>query len=88
MEALAVGTIIGARMLGMDADLGTLEPGKLADLVVLTANPLDDIRNSRTVELVLRNGRLYDAATLEEIGNHSSPAPTMYWTLLRDLRQE
>jgi Tol biopolymer transport system component/imidazolonepropionase-like amidohydrolase len=88
MEALAVGTINGARMLGMDADLGTLEPGKLADLVVLTANPLDDIRNSRTVELVMRNGRLYDAATLEEIGNHSSPAPTMYWTLLRDLRQE
>jgi imidazolonepropionase-like amidohydrolase len=88
MDALAVGTINGARMLGLDADIGTLEPGKLADLVVLSANPLDDIQNSRTVELVMLNGRLYDAATLEETGNHSSPAPVMHWTRGRDLRQE
>jgi imidazolonepropionase-like amidohydrolase len=88
MDALAVATINGARMLGMDADLGSLEPGKLADLVVLTANPLDDILNSRTVELVMVNGRLYDARTLEQIGNHPSPAPTMYWTRGRDLRRE
>ena len=88
MDALAVATVNGARMLGLDADLGTLEPGKLADLIVLTANPLDDIRNSRTVERVMVNGRLYYAATLEEIGNHSSPAPTLPWTRGRDLRRD
>jgi imidazolonepropionase-like amidohydrolase len=69
-EALRAGTIDGARYLGMDRDIGTLETGKLADLIVLDRNPLDDIRNTHSVRYTMVNGRLYDAATVNEIGNH------------------
>jgi imidazolonepropionase-like amidohydrolase/Tol biopolymer transport system component len=70
MEALRAATIAGARYLGLDGDIGSIEKGKLADLVVLDRNPLDDIRNSDSVGMVMLNGRLYDAKTLNEIGNH------------------
>ncbi len=69
MEALRAATIDGARYLGLEADVGSLEKGKLADLVVLDRNPLDNIRNSDSVSMVMVNGRLYDAKTLNEIGN-------------------
>ena len=61
LEALRAATLAGAQYLGLDRDLGSLEPGKLADLVVLDANPLDDIRNSEKVAMVMKNGVLYDA---------------------------
>jgi imidazolonepropionase-like amidohydrolase len=73
MEALRAATIDGARYLGLEADIGSIEKGKLADLVVLAGNPLEDIRQSESVELVMLNGRLYDAKTLNEIGNHPRP---------------
>jgi imidazolonepropionase-like amidohydrolase len=66
VEALATGTITAARSLGYDRDVGSLEPGKLADLVVLDADPTRDIRNSDKVLKVMLGGRLYDAATLNE----------------------
>lgn len=65
-EALRTGTVDAARYLGMDKDLGTLEAGKLADIVVLDRNPLDSIRNSEYVDQVMINGRLFDAETLHE----------------------
>lgn len=66
IEALAAGTINAARSLGYDRDVGSLEVGKLADLVILDADPSADIRNSDKISKVMIGGRLYDAATLNE----------------------
>jgi len=78
-EALQIATIIGADALGLDQDLGSLEVGKLADLVVLGANPLDDLRNSNTVRWVMKNGRLYEGDTLAERWPEQRPAQGFYW---------
>ncbi|MEX1182036.1 MAG: amidohydrolase family protein [Gemmatimonadota bacterium] len=58
---LKIATINGARALGVDDRLGTLEAGKLADLVILSGNPLDDIRNTRNVHTVVKHGMVYDS---------------------------
>jgi len=64
LEAIQAATIVPARVMGMDKELGTVEVGKRADLIVLDANPLDDIHNIRTVESVITNGRMYKCAEL------------------------
>ncbi len=64
LEALRVATLNPARTLGMDGDLGSIEKGKLADFVVLDANPLEKIENSTSVSLVVKNGRPYDPKEL------------------------
>ncbi len=78
VEALRVATINGARYLGLDADLGSLEGGKLADLVVLDQNPLDSIQHTESVNMVMVNGRLYDE-DMNEIGNHPRERMPLYW---------
>ncbi len=78
-EALRVATIMGAHSLGLDRDLGSIEAGKLADLVVLDANPLQDIRNSNTVDRVMMNGRLYDGDTLDQLWPDRVEAGPFYW---------
>jgi imidazolonepropionase-like amidohydrolase/Tol biopolymer transport system component len=70
LQALRAATLDGARYLGFDREIGSLEPGKLADLIVLDANPLENIRNTHAVRYTVVNGRIFDAATMNEIGNH------------------
>jgi hypothetical protein len=70
LQALRAATLNGARYLGLDKDIGSLEPGKLADLIVLDADPLENIRNSESVRYTIVNGRIFDAATMNEVGNH------------------
>ncbi|REJ76161.1 MAG: amidohydrolase [Acidobacteria bacterium] len=67
-EALRGGTIDGARHLGMDKHLGSIEPGKLADLVIIEGDVLLDIRRSEYVTHTVLNGRVYEAATMNEVG--------------------
>lgn len=66
-DALRAATWSGASVLGVQNDLGSLEPGKLADLVVLAGDPLQDITNTNTVRYVMKHGRLYEAASLRRI---------------------
>jgi len=61
MEALRAATLHGARYIGFEEHLGSIEPGKLADFVILNENPLDDIKNSETIHMVIKNGQVWDA---------------------------
>jgi Tol biopolymer transport system component/imidazolonepropionase-like amidohydrolase len=78
-DVLRVATIHGANAIGMEQDLGSLEPGKLADLIVLDANPLEDVRNTNTIRYVMKNGRLYEGETLNEIWPRQATLPKMWW---------
>ncbi len=79
LEAIRAATILGAKAIGLDGELGSIEAGKLADLIVMDGNPLENIRNSESIGMVMLNGRLYDAKTLDEIGNHPRERMKLYW---------
>ncbi len=79
LEALRVGTLGGAQYLGLEGDLGSLEVGKLADLAVLDANPLTNLKNSRSVRYTMVGGRLYDAATMNELWPRQKPRAPFWW---------
>lgn len=79
LQVIEAATIAGARYLGMDSEIGSLEPGKLADLVVMEQNPLSDIRNTESIRYVMVNGRLYDARSMDEVGNQPRKRAPFYW---------
>jgi Tol biopolymer transport system component/imidazolonepropionase-like amidohydrolase len=82
-EALHAGTLAGARYLGLDGDIGSLEPGKLADLAIIEGNPLKDIRVSDRVRYTMVGGRLFDADTMNELTGEKRPRGPFFWE--RDL---
>lgn len=79
MQALQAATINGAKYIGASNDIGSLKEGKLADLIVLDKNPLEDIRNTETVKYTMVNGRLYDTDTMNEIGNTTKVRSKFWW---------
>jgi len=79
MDVLHVGTIYGAESIGLGKQIGSLEAGKLADLIVLDSNPLDDIKNTNTIRYVMKNGRVYEGNTLNEIWPRQRPMPKQWW---------
>ncbi len=82
-EALRNGTIEGATHLGMDKDIGSIEVGKLADLVVIDGDVLKDIRRSEFVKYTVINGRVYDVATMNEVGSDKKRMPFFFETQQR-----
>ena len=64
MDAILSATIIPAKFFNMEDRLGTIEPGKLADMALLTENPPHDISNIRKIDAVVFNGRLLDRSQL------------------------
>jgi hypothetical protein len=79
LEALRAATLNGAEAIGLAQDLGSIEPGKLADLVVLSKNPLDDIHNSTAIRYVMKNGELFDGNTLDEVWPTKKPLAPLWW---------
>ncbi|QOC21974.1 PD40 domain-containing protein [Wenzhouxiangella sp. AB-CW3] len=78
-EVLRSATLRSARYLGMDADLGSLEVGKLADLVVVDGDPLEDLRHAEEIEYTMVNGRLFDALTLHQIAPQQRERGSLPW---------
>ena len=80
-EALKAATINGADYIGAADEIGSLEKGKLADLIIMDKNPLEDIKNSNSVIYTMVNGRLYDINTMNEIGNYDKKRTKFYFEL-------
>jgi hypothetical protein len=78
-DVLRVGTIFGARSIGLDRDLGSIEAGKLADLIVFDASPLQDLRAILKPRYVMRNGFLFESETLDGVWPEKKPLPRRWW---------
>lgn len=83
LQAIRSATLNGAEHLGMDKEIGSIENGKLADLIILDANPLDDIRNTEKIRFVVMNGRVYDAATMNETISREKIRNKFWWQMSR-----
>ena len=83
LQAIRSATLNGAEHLGMDKEIGSIENGKLADMIILDANPLDDIRNTEKIKFVIMNGRVYDAATMNETISREKARNKFWWQMSR-----
>lgn len=79
MEVLRAATLHGAEAIGYAQDLGSIEPGKLADLIILAKDPLADIHNTNTIRQVMKNGELFDGDTLDQTWPDRRPLPRLWW---------
>ena len=79
-DVLKAATIGSSEIIGHAADIGSLEPGKFADILIMESNPLADIRNTLSLSQVMKNGRLYDASSLDEIWpRQAALSPFWFW---------
>ena len=78
-EVLYAATMGSSRTIGRDAEFGSLEAGKYADLLLMSRNPLDDIRNTLSLRGVMKNGRLYDSDNLEEQWPEQRSLPPLWF---------
>lgn len=79
-DVLRSATIVGAEAIGLASEVGSLEPGKFADLLVLDKDPLENIRNSNTINMVMVNGRLFNGNTLDEVYPRQKPLTRQPWS--------
>ena len=79
LESLQAATINGAEYIGAGEDIGSLKVGKMAGLIILDENPLEDIRHSESIRYTMVNGRLYDTETMNEVGNEPKERKEFYW---------
>jgi Tol biopolymer transport system component len=80
MEVLRCATVNGSKIVGRPTELGTLEPGKLADLIIFDKSPLDDIHNTNTIHWVMKNGELFEGDTLDQVWPEQKKLqPLWFW---------
>jgi adenine deaminase len=81
MEALKTATINAAQSLGLDDWIGSIQTGKLADLIIMEKDPLENIYNTESIQYTMVNGRLYNAEQMNEEGNYNRPRGKFFWEL-------
>ena len=79
MEAIRAATIGGAWYLGLDKEIGSIEAGKLADLMIMDKSPLENIRNTETIRFVMINGVLYDTSNMDEVYPEKRARGKFFW---------
>ncbi len=78
-EVLRSATLYGAQAIGYDQDLGSIEPGKLADLLVLNKDPLENIRNTNTIRFVMKGGDMWEGDTLNQVWPTEKKLAEPWW---------